>query len=77
MKLIEGMPVYSRLYKEKVTVRNGMFFAGERIVNDDPSDHDVDILCDDMFFEEFGMEPNYCTVSEIAEMLLGDMGNSN
>ena len=81
MKMLEGMPIYSRQYEQRVFVSNNKFYeygpVPAPVLIDEPSEYQVDKLCDDLFYEEFGIEPTKCTVAEMAETLLGDFGNTN
>ena len=81
MKMLEGIPIFSRVHNCKIFVSNEMFYIygpiPAPVVNDNPLEYQVDGLCDDMFFEEFGIEPTDQTIKEITEKLLGDFGNIN
>lgn len=79
--MLEGMPIYSRRYKQKIFVNKNKFYEygpiPAPVINHSPSEYQVDNLCDDLFFEEFGVEPDGKTIAEIAEVLLGGFGNTN
>ena len=81
MKMLEGMPIYSRTYELKIFVSGNKFYEygpiPAPVLIDSPSEYQVDNLCDDLFFEEFGVEPDNQSIAQIADVLLGEFDNIN
>ena len=73
LDLIDGFDIYSRVYNKKVIVSNRKIYEftkeGVVCINSNPTQEEVDKLCDDMFYEEFGVEPDERTIEDLSKVI--------
>ena len=73
LDLIDGFDIYSRVYNKKVMVSDRKIYEftkeGVVCINNNPTAEEVDKLCDDMFFEEFGVEPDERTIEDLSKVI--------
>jgi hypothetical protein len=81
LKMLDGMVIFSRDLQEKILISDGKFmsFALEEpeVLNYNPTEEEVDKLCDDLFFEEYHMEPDDEAIEYISENIIGFDNNVN
>lgn len=75
LKMLEGLVIYARSIQEKILVCDGKFWTyaliKPEILNADPSEDEVDMLCDDLFFEEFKVEPEAQAIEQVTKKIMG------
>jgi hypothetical protein len=75
LKMLEGLVIYSRAIYENILVHQGKLWTyalEERtILNADPNEDEVDMLCDDLFYEEFGVEPDEQAIEQVTKKIMG------
>jgi hypothetical protein len=73
LDLISGFDIFSRRYQKKIIVNDRKFYEftaeGVSLINDSPSEEEVNKLCDDMFYEEFGEEPDEHTIKNLSKIM--------